>query len=563
MLICVSTYRLHGNSEGRKKSVARAFHLLLPAVIFLLVCIGTNAQVENTEVPGPSLSQGDKYDAPDKPESDSVFDMIVSLPRQSASIYSVLNQIGGQVGYFFVYDTEIVDSDQRIRIRAGNKPVSLWLEEVLDDPSLDYRIIEQHILIYRPDIEVPEYSIAGKEEAPAKEEVVIVRGRVLDEETRDPLSFATVGIKGGSIGIISNSDGFFSLRVPPGYADRDISVTHLGYRTRTLPVRVFSDNRVDILMKTEYISIPEVMIRYFDPNGIVRSAISRIDHNYSNKPVYMLNFYREGVMRGSRFINYSEAFFQVYKSPHHNRFEQDQVKLLQSRSISNIDRSDTLILKIRAGIKSSLELDFIKNVPDFLNPEFLYEYKFTRSDIVAFDGRMAYGVAFEQREHINEPLFKGVLYIDIESLAFLGAEFEVNPKYISKAHERFIARRNRDYRATIDKAHYTVSYRYHDGFYYLNHVRADLHLRYRRRFSLFGSNYHVFVEMANSRIDTGDVERFRRREALRTDRVFMDGGHAYDSDFWDGYSIIPPEKRITDALANIESRIERVVAGSD
>ncbi len=563
MFIMSYAYR-YGRINDRSNLFSFAYRMLM-ITVFILFVSGMVTYAREEKNPAPeSYHLGTEMDAVITEEGgDDIFDTIVSLPRQYTNIYSILNQISGRTGYFFAYDTDIVDSDRRVRIRAGTRPVASWLEEVLDDPELSYRIIENHILIYRPEPEEEQLTRHRAEEESDEAGVIIVRGRVLDEGTREPLPYATVGVKGKSVGIISNSDGFFSLRVPAGIDHNYIAVSHIGYKTQTLPVSIFSYDRVDILMETEYISIPEVMIRYFDPLGTLVSAIARIDDNYSNDPVYMLNFYREGVMRGNRFINYSEAFFQVYKSSHIRKFEQDQVRLLQSRSISNIDRTDTLILKIRAGIRSSLELDFIKNVPDFLNPEFLHEYEYTRADIVSFDGNMAYAVAFEQRDHITDPLFKGVLYIDMESLAFLGADFEVNPKHINKAHNRFITRKNRDFRATIDKAAYTVSYRYYNGHYYLNHVRADLHLRYRRRWSIFSSNYHVFVEMANSRIDNENVERFSRREALRIDRVFMDGGHAYDHNFWRGYSIVPPERHITEALANIESQIERVVAGQN
>ncbi len=562
MFIMAYAYR-HGRINAGSSLVSPAVRIFIVIVLCLFVS-GKYLNALGDEIPSPGI-----YSAPSEIDTAGtrddiapVFDTIVSLPRQYSNIYSILNQISGQTGYFFAYDTDIVNSDRRVRIRAGTRTVASWLEEVLDDPGLSYRVIENHILIYRQ--ELVKEQTAGHTDAESTESgVIIVRGRVLDEDSREPLPYATVGIKGESIGIISNSDGFFSLRVPAGNDDKHIAVSHIGYKTQALPVSIFSYDRVDILMETEYISIPEVMIRYFDPLGTLVSAISRIDDNYSSDPVYMLNFYREGVMRGNRFINYSEAFFQVYKSSHVRKFEPDQVRLFQSRTISNTDRTDTLILKIRAGIRSSLELDFIKNVPDFLNPEFLHEYEYTRADIVSYDGNMAYAVAFEQKDHITDPLFKGVLYIDMESLAFLGADFEVNPKHISKAHYRFITRKNRDYRATIDKAAYTVSYRYYNGHYYLNHVRADLHLRYRRRFSIFSSNYHVFVEMANSRIDTENVERFSRRDVLRTDRVFMDGGHAYDRDFWEGYTIVPPERHITEALTRIESQIERVVAGQN
>jgi hypothetical protein len=312
-------------------------------------------------------------------------------------------------------------------------------------------------------------------------------------------------------------------------------------------------------MKTDYFTIQEVIIRYNDPLFILRSAIEKKSENYSDKPVYLLNFYREGVMRNNRFINYSEALFQTYKSSYNDQFQNDQVRLIQSRTISNTDRSDTLILKIRAGIRSALELDFIKNVPGFIDPEFMTEYIYSNADIINFDGKQVYAVEFEQKEHIKDPLFTGTIYIDVESLAFIGAEFEVHPRYIDKAHSQFMVRRNREFRASVEKAAYTVSYKYFDGLFYLNHVRADLNIRYRKRYQIFSRNFLVFVEMVTSRIDTGDVGRFRRRDALRTDRVFMDGEHVYDPEFWRGYSIITPEKDITDALSRIESSIESVL----
>lgn len=489
---------------------------------------------------------------------DDIFRQIISLPRQNSSVYSVLNQISGQCGYYFVYNTELLDSDRRIRLRGGEKPLAEWLEEIIDDPSLNFQIIENHILVYRNNsVEITDESISGYGSSSG---LLTIQGRVLDEGSRDPLPFATIGIKGEPLGIITNSDGVFTLQLSLENISKYVTVSHLGYRQQVVPVMLFAENKVDILLETDYVSIQEVMIRYYDPLLIVNSAMDKINENYSEKPVYLMNFYREGVLKSDRFINYSEAIFQVYKSPYDIRPEADQVRLLKSRSISNVDRSDTLVIKIRAGIKSSLGLDFIKNIPDFLDPEYIDEYEFMKTDIISYNGDMAYAVSFEQRQHITQPLYKGILYIEMETLAFLGADFEVHPRYINKAQNQFLTRKNRNYRATIDKAAYSVSYKYFNGRYHLNHVRADLHLKYRKRYQIFSSNYHVFVEMATSKIETENVDRFDRKEVLRTDRVFQDGNHVYDPGFWMGYSIIAPEEKITNSLMLIESKIESVIA---
>ena len=485
-----------------------------------------------------------------------VFKEMVSLERQNSSVFALLNQISGQTGFYFVYNSEILNPDRKIRLKAGTKPVSSWLEDIIADPSVGFYIIDNHILVYRPGS--VGWGTDNDTGQPDNTEFVI-QGRILDESTRKPLQFATVGVRNKPLGITTNTDGIFRLRLPDDHSDLQITVSYLGYRSQVVPVQLFQADMLDILMETDYIPIQEVMIRYYDPVEVLSAARERINDNYSDKPAYLLNFYREGVMRGNRFINYSEALFQIYKSPQYRKSERDQVRLLQSRNISNIDQTDTLILKIRAGVRSALELDFIKNTPDFLSAEYLNEYDYTRADIISMDGNRAYAISFEQKKNITDPLYKGVMYIDMESLAFLGADFEVNPKHINKAHDQFIARRNRSYRASVERAAYTVSYRYFDGHYYLNHVRADLHLRYRGRYQLFSNNYQVFVEMATTRIDRDNVTRFDRRDVVRTNRVFFDENHRYDPEFWSNYSIIAPEKHITQAISLIESEIESYI----
>lgn len=490
---------------------------------------------------------------------DDVLQQVIGLPGQNSSIYSVLNQISGQTGYYFVYNTDVLDSDKKVRLKAADKTLLSWLEDVIDDPSLDYNIIENHILVFqRGDDAEKEVQVSDPGEDFG---FISISGRVLDESSRKPLPYATISIMGSPVGITTNSDGIFTLQLSQENLDSQISVSHLGYRQQAVPVKLFMGNKLDILLETDYISIQEVMIRYYNPLDIVRSALTRIRKNYSNEPVYLVNFYREGVLKKNKFINYSEAIFKVYKSPFNRNSRADQVRLLKSRNISNVDRSDTLIVKIRAGIESSLGLDFVKNLPDFLNTEYINDYNFTNSGILSIEGKRAYEISFEQKENITLPLYRGVLYIETESLAFLGANFEVHPKYIDKARNNFITRKNRGYRASVEKAAYSVKYRYYNGQYHLNHVRADLSLSYRKKYRIFSNKYNVFVEMATSRIETENVERFERTEQLQTDKVFLDGDHAYDPDFWMGYSIIAPEEKITNSLLLIESEIESVIAG--
>ncbi|NJO89366.1 MAG: hypothetical protein HC831_10700 [Chloroflexia bacterium] len=66
------------------------------------------------------------------------------------------------------------------------------------------------------------------------------------------------------------------------------------------------------------------------------------------------------------------------------------------------------------------------------------------SDIVSFNGRNVYVIDFKQKEIIKEALFQGKVYIDIEKLAFVGAEFSLNPDLIRKAQNQYISKKTRE-----------------------------------------------------------------------------------------------------------------------
>ena len=80
--------------------------------------------------------------------------------------------------------------------------------------------------------------------------------------------------------------------------------------------------------------------------------------------------------------------------------------------MKTLDRSDTLAVRLKAGLSTCLELDGAKNLFDFIDKESMKEYSYRITDIVSFDEDAAYAIDFEQREGIDQPLFKGTIYIN-------------------------------------------------------------------------------------------------------------------------------------------------------
>jgi hypothetical protein len=486
---------------------------------------------------------------------DDVFNIKVTLSKQRTTIYQALNQISDSIGYFFAYDSRVVYSDRRIRPNITQKPLLNTLQEILGDTTLKFNVVDKHILIFR---DQDLYSQQQNQSKPITTDFLSLKGRVFDSETRQPIPYATVGIPKLALGNITNQDGVFLLRIPKNIGVPSISISHVGYKTKQIPISIFQYDLIDIYLNTDYISIQEVIIRNVDPLTLIKEAIQKIPENYSQKPVYLKSFYREGVVKNKKYQNYSEAIFNIYKTPYNWGFDVDQVKLLKSRKTQNIDPTDTLSIKLRAGINGSLNLDIAKNLPMFLQEENFELYNYTRKDIITIGNRTAYEIAFNQKEEIAEPLFNGVIYIDIETLAILGAEFEVNPLYISRVTDQYVYKRLRHYRIRPDAIKYSVRYSHFENQFFLAHVRADLDFKYRKRRTLFYNPFHLFFEMVVSQIETNNVVKFDKREVETKNTVFFDLNYEYDELFWKDFNIIEPEQNVFDALKLISSKIEEI-----
>lgn len=62
--------------------------------------------------------------------------------------------------------------------------------------------------------------------------------------------------------------------------------------------------------------------------------------------------------------------------------------------------------------------------------------------------------------------------------------------------------------------------------------------------------------MVTCKIETGNVSRFAYSDRLATHTIFAETPFVYDKDFWEDFNIIPPEKKLSEAIEKISSKIE-------
>jgi hypothetical protein len=85
-----------------------------------------------------------------------------------------------------------------------------------------------------------------------------VLGRILDEETGEPMSFVTVYITDTKTGVVTDADGFFNIALPPD--KYNILVEYLGYEKGKYLLEILSDGSFTVKMKKTAIQLKEIIV---------------------------------------------------------------------------------------------------------------------------------------------------------------------------------------------------------------------------------------------------------------------------------------------------------------
>lgn len=145
----------------------------------------------------------------------------------------------------------------------------------------------------------------------------LLKGKLYDARTLEPLVFATVKVKGKSLGVVSNSDG--SFRIPEkfqAYGDT-LQISSMGYEKREILITTLSVDRVrEIFVQPGIFELQEAVVkskrkRPLSARKIIRRAIANIPKNYPLHPFSTVGYYRDYQLKENRYVNLNEAILEV------------------------------------------------------------------------------------------------------------------------------------------------------------------------------------------------------------------------------------------------------------
>lgn len=278
----------------------------------------------------------------------------------------------------------------------------------------------------------------------------LLSGTVYDASTREPLPFATVSLKGTTLGTVSNAQGIYNFRIP-NRSDYPLVANFIGYDPFEIAMQDIKGDHLDIKLKSSTIELKELVIRPLAPAAYVKLAVSKFPENYANEPFQTQAYYREKFAENGNPLKYTEGFFKSHY-PNYAEGDSTQHRLLLYNEVDDpaelafmlkkrnkkearkrkkaekkgeeyeTDEDGDLIQASFGGPASILSEDPVSSVEDYLDTTKLKKYKYEYAGAASYLGRQLLIVSFKSKGKVDNIKMVGKIFFDYDTDAIVAIE---------------------------------------------------------------------------------------------------------------------------------------------
>ena len=278
----------------------------------------------------------------------------------------------------------------------------------------------------------------------------IVKGKVVDQDTGQPIPYISVIFKNTQIGEITDTLGYFRI-ITKEMAD-SINLSSVGYISKTIGIKPATTNELTITLKSVLIPIKEIKVKPSDE--LERRIVKKmIDHKNSNNPSkYPRYSYRKYSKWEYHLRNVSDKMYnsKAFRNDH-SVFRKDNdstrylpiyfsEQLVFNEFQRNPSRQKSTVLADKtsgvgvldeyeiAGYTSALDIEvnfydnfvnlFAQNFVSPLNDNGWFYYKYFLVDSLIQNGRKEYRIDFTPRR-VGDKVFKGYMITENKNYSLL------------------------------------------------------------------------------------------------------------------------------------------------
>jgi hypothetical protein len=378
---------------------------------------------------------------------------------------------------------------------------------------------------------------------PGVAQKITVSGIAIDKETREPLVFATIGIKGKSIGTITNLEGGFDFHIPLEYKNEILVISMLGYKNFESPIwslLIDETAPVNIEMTKSTTVLDEVVVNELYTGGdILQIALDRVEQNYPMRPFLMEGFYRDIKKVGGTNIALLEAAVKIYDTdyaePRNKLKLRERVKLLEVRKSLGYDSRFTYYFD---------QVNFLEDL--LLHNDIRYRQFDTREEVLKRLRRLDDSYYNNEEIYVleyNQDFFLR-LFINKTNFAIVHLEYEIGPTVRIVEKKKNLISRFSGLKKSID-------FRMVNGRLYPSFMNMSTRVSwYDAETNDFKFETEVLQQILINDILPDTPERIGVNEKMRHYSLqYQD--QPYNKEFWDNYNVIkdtPLDKKILEDI---------------
>lgn len=216
---------------------------------------------------------------PQQRDTDRRFDKKITLYAQQTELGKVLEEIEKQTTYVFVYADDEIGASRKISLQVKDNRLGDVLQMLLPPLNIRYELIDNKIILKPGNADAP-----TGEAQPVQEEVII-NGRVVDNQGK-PLANVNIRLQGTNTGTVTNEEGFFTLKVPPGQLNGTLLFTSVGYIPSSMNIEGRQRLTVGLTPDSKELSEVVVMAYGTQKRKDVTAAVSTINtKDLESRPV--------------------------------------------------------------------------------------------------------------------------------------------------------------------------------------------------------------------------------------------------------------------------------------
>lgn len=374
-------------------------------------------------------------------------------------------------------------------------------------------------------------------------QTLTISAKVVDRETKEPLPFASVGLKNKPIGTITNLQGEFDFHIPIEFRNDVLVINMLGYLPYEDPAWTVTNNITTIEMVKSTQFLDEVVVSDSLRGGEILSiALGRITQNYPMKPFLLDGFYRDIKEVGGTYVSLLEAAVKIFDEDY--QAPRNKFKLRERVALQEVRRSLGYENKFTAYFDEGNLLEDIllhNNIRYRQFPEEEIFFKgMVRGNDSYYNGHQVYVLSQKYDYDLT-------IYVDKETYGIIRLEYEND--------EQEVIRKRRGLVSKFVNLKRIIDFKSYNGELFLNYITLDSKINwYDSKTDELKFETQLHQQLLINKVYPNTDEYVGTTEKMKNYGLqYQD--YQYNKSFWDNYNVIKESPLDRKIISDLEKEI--------